>query len=347
MRILKISATLFASVAILYACSKKDLPVAIIEDIKFVTPTNFPTPEYRFEANTLTNQGFELGRKLFYDTRLSADKSVSCGSCHQQFAGFAQLDHTVSHGVNNCLGKRNAPVLFNLAWQKEFFWDGGAKNLEIVPINAVNDPCEMGTSLTTIVSFLNTTTPYPTLFAAAFGTETATSQLFLKALAQFMAPMISAESKYDLVKREPAKYQFNDQELIGYQLFKDKCSTCHQEPLFINLSYRSNGLDINSVDEGRKIITGLATDFGRFRVPTLRNIELSAPYMHDGRFNTLNKVLDHYSNGVQAAANLDAILINGSTRGIPLSTIQKEQLIKFLKTLTDEKFTQNKIFSEP
>jgi cytochrome c peroxidase len=238
-------------------------------------------------------------------------------------------------------------VLFNLAWQREFFWDGGSKNLEIVPINAVNDPCEMGSSLTSIVSFLNTTAPYPTLFKEAFGTETATSQLFLKALTQFMAPMVSADSKYDLVKREPAKYQFTEQELIGYQLFKNKCSGCHPEPLFTDLSYRSNGLDVNSIDEGRKIITDLATDLGRFRVPTLRNIELSAPYMHDGRFNTLAKVLDHYNNGVQAAANLDATLINGSTRGIPLTAIQKEQLTKFLKTLTDEKFTQNKIFSEP
>lgn len=323
------------------------MPIAPIVDIKFIVPANFPDPVYRFEANSLTNKGFELGRKLFYDARMSGDKSVSCGSCHQQFAGFAQLDHAVSHGVNNCQGKRNAPVLFNLAWQKEFFWDGGAKNLEIVPINALNDPCEMGTSLTTIIEFLNTTAPYPSLFQEAFGSSVATSQLYLKALAQFMATMVSAESKYDLVQSNPAKYQFSEQEMAGYQLFKDKCSTCHTEPLFTDLSYRNNGLDVTSIDHGRQIITGLDEDVGRFRVPTLRNIALSAPYMHDGRFNTLSKVLDHYSNGVQQSANLDPLLVSGSTRGIALTPVQKDQIIKFLNTLTDEKFTKNKIFSEP
>lgn len=340
MRHLNIYIGLCLSLMVLYACSKNEATPQI--SLPFVVPTNFPAPVYNFEDNKLTKAGFELGKKLFYDSRLSADKSISCGSCHQQFAGFAQLDHNVSHGVNNCLGKRNAPVLFNLAWQKEFFWDGGAKNLEIVPINAITDPCEMGTSLTDIVTILNTTSPYPQLFAMAFGSSTITSQQVLKAFSQFMINMISANSKYDKVMRGPQKNTFSADELHGYTLFKEKCAACHTEPLFTNLSYRNNGLDLKSVDLGRKTITELPSDEGKFKVPTLRNIELSSPYMHDGRFNTLDKVLEHYNSGVFNHINLDPVLKSG----VALTTLQKQQLISFLKTLTDEEFIKNKAFSE-
>ncbi len=342
MKHVKIYLALLASMALLYACSKREANKPAAEAITFVKPANFPSPTYNFEGNPLSNKAFALGKKLFYDVRLSADKSVSCGSCHQQFAAFAQLDHSVSHGVNNCLGKRNAPVLFNLAWQKEFFWDGGAKNLEIVPINAITDACEMGTDLNTIVSFLKGTNPYPQLFADAFGQNSITSQNLLKALTQFTAVMVSANSKYDKVMRSPQQYVFTTDEQQGYQLFREKCANCHQEPLFTDLSYRSNGLDANSTDEGRKIITGLESDKGRFRVPTLRNIELSAPYMHDGRFNSLEKVLEHYNSGIQQAPNLDPLL----KTGMALTAIQKQQIISFLKTLTDDEFIKNKIFSE-
>ncbi|WP_225872522.1 cytochrome-c peroxidase [Pedobacter polaris] len=315
-----------------------------IEEIVFKVPANFPDAVYKFEDNTLSKNGFELGKKLFYDTRLSADKSVSCGSCHQQFAAFAQLDHAVSHGVDNCLGKRNAPVLFNLAWQKEFFWDGGAKNLEIVPINAVTDACEMRTDLTKVVSFLNNTSPYPQLFKDAFGNSTVNSQNFLKALTQFTAAMISANSKYDKVIRKETSFTIEEQN--GYHLFNEKCASCHAGSLFTDLSYKSNGLDLTSIDEGRKTITGLASDLGKFRVPTLRNIELSSPYMHDGRFNSLEKVLEHYNTGVKHATNLDATLFQNGKLGISLSSAQKQQLISFLKTLTDNEFIKNKNFSE-
>ncbi len=343
---MKIYALLILGIMIMYACNKTEIATPQTEEIRFVVPKNFPSAVYKFEGNTLTNNGFNLGKKLFYDARLSADQTVSCGSCHQQFAGFANSDHKVSHGINNCLGKRNAPVLFNLAWQKEFFWDGGAKNLEIVPINAITDACEMGTDLNRIVDFLNHTNPYPQLFNDAFGTSTINSQNFLKALAQFTATMVSANSKYDKVMRNPSQNTFSTDEAMGYQLFKEKCANCHTEPLFTNFSYTNNGLDLNSVDEGRKIITGLNSDKGKFRIPTLRNIELSAPYMHDGRFNTLDKVLTHYDSGVQPNENVDPILARNAQLGIALSTIQKNQLISFLKTLTDDEFIKNKIFSE-
>jgi len=346
MKHFKVCLWLFLSTWIMYACSKKDITTTPVDDVKFVIPANFPEAVYKFEGNALSNKGFALGKKLFYDARLSSDQSVSCGSCHQQFAAFAQLDHSVSHGVNNCLGKRNAPVLFNLAWQREFFWDGGAKNLEIVPINAITDACEMGTSLSAIVDFLNTTAPYPQLFKEAFGVQKISSQEMLRALSQFMATMVSGNSKYDKVIRDPKQNSFTTEEQLGYQLFKDNCASCHTEPLFTNLKYANNGLDLISSDEGRKIITGLNSDQAKFKIPTLRNIELSAPYMHDGRFKTLDQVLAHYDAGVKAATNLDPLLVKGGKTGVPLSSIQKQQLISFLKTLTDNEFIKNKAFSE-
>lgn len=341
---LKLMIPLALLAVLVYACGKTE--VLAPTKIKFETPSNFPSPIYKFEGNVLTNDGFALGKKLFYDARLSADQSISCGSCHQQFAAFANLDHQVSHGVNNCLGKRNAPVLFNLAWQKEFFWDGGAKNLEIVPLNAINDACEMSTDINSILTFLKRTPPYPQMFKAAFDSDQITSQNFLKALGQFTAAMVSAKSQYDKVMKQPNNFAFTADEQAGYSLFKANCASCHTEPLFTNLAYVDNGLGYDANDEGRKHITGLTTDAGKFRVPTLRNISLSAPYMHDGRFNNLNQVLEHYNAGVKQTPNLAPELIKNGSVGITLSALQKQQLISFLNTLTDDEFIKNKIFSE-
>jgi cytochrome c peroxidase len=196
-------AVLFLSIALMYACSKNEDGVEPEEKkITFSVPSNFPAPVYNFEENKLSNAGFALGKKLFYEARLSADKSVSCGSCHQQFAAFANLDHKVSHGVNNCQGKRNAPPLFNLAWQKAFFWDGGVKNIETSPLNAITDACEMGTNIETIIAFLKSTAPYPEMFKQAFGSTEINSQVILKSLTQFTAVLVSGNSKYDKVMRK-------------------------------------------------------------------------------------------------------------------------------------------------
>ncbi|AZI28065.1 cytochrome-c peroxidase [Pedobacter sp. G11] len=327
----------------MYACSKNEDEITPEEKkISFIVPSNFPAPTYNFEDNKLTKDVFALGKKLFYEARLSADKSISCGSCHQQFAAFANLDHKVSHGVDNCQGKRNAPPLFNLAWQKAFFWDGGVKNLETSPLNAFTDTCEMKTDLETVVSLLKNTAPYPQMFKKAFGTTEINSQKILKSLTQFMGVLVSGNSKYDQVIRKQNGVSFTSTELAGYNLFKEKCSSCHTEPLFTDFTYRSNGLDLVSTDEGRSHITGVKTDFGTFRIPTLRNIEYTGPYMHDGRFYSLDEVLEHYNSGVKASANLDPRLKNG----IPLSSTEKEQVKSFLKTLTDSEFIKNKLFSE-
>lgn len=327
----------------MYACSKNEDEIKPEEaKITFAIPSNFPAPAYNFEDNQLTNAGFALGKKLFYDARLSADKSVSCGSCHQQFAAFANLDHKVSHGVNNCQGKRNAPPLFNLAWQKAFFWDGGVKNIETSPLNAIADACEMGTDIEAIIASLKNTAPYPELFQQAFGSSEINSQKILKSITQFTAVLVSGNSKYDKVMRKESGFTFSSTELAGYNLFKEKCSSCHAEPLFTDFSYRSNGLDLVSADEGRSHITGLYTDFGKFRVPTLRNIEYTGPYMHDGRFYSLDEVLEHYNSGVKTSSNLD----DGLKNGIPLKASEKEQIKAFLKTLTDNEFIKNTLYSE-
>ncbi len=322
----------------LFSCQKEDAESNRLLNVVF--PDYFPAPAYDFGANPPTEQGFELGKKLFYDANLSADATVSCGSCHQQFAGFANLDHETSHGVDNCFGKRNAPVLFNLIWKDNLLLDGGIKNLELVPLNAIADTCEMATSLSAVMEYLNGNSTYKRQFKQAFGTSEITSQKMLFALAQFTGMMISDDSKYDQVKQ--GKTTFTEEEQKGYQLFKTNCGQCHTEPLFTDNSFRNNGLDIISSDNGRAHITELITDEGKFKVPTLRNIEVSRPYMHDGRLSTLNEVLEHYSTGIKNHSNLDPILKNG----ISLNSEEKISLLAFLKTLTDQTFLKNPKFSE-
>ncbi|MFC5282080.1 cytochrome-c peroxidase [Pedobacter alpinus] len=308
--------------------------------INVVIPNGFPALEYDFKDNQPTQKGFDLGKKLFYDPGISKDGTVSCGTCHQQFAGFANLDHTTSHGVDNCFGKRNAPVMFNLVWRDNFLHDGGIKNLELVPLNAMVDECEMANDVITILNYLKSKPDYLTAFRKAFDSDEITSQKMLKALAQFTGLMISADSKYDKVNAK--KESFTPQEQAGYALFLQKCASCHTEPLFSDNSFRNNGLDLVYFDKGRSTITDLATDDDKFKVPTLRNIELSSPYMHDGRFKTLEQVLDHYQNNIKNNKNLDPVF----SKSLGLSNDDKNNIIVFLKTLTDYTFIKNPIFSE-
>ncbi|MGF2411220.1 MAG: cytochrome-c peroxidase [Ferruginibacter sp.] len=325
------------------------LPVLKTEtdSIRFVVPVNFPQPVYQFENNPLTDAGFILGRSLFYDTLLSIDRSISCGNCHQPFAAFANLDHAVSHGVANCFGTRNAPPLFNLAWQKEFMWDGGVKHIEVSPLNAITSSCEMASSLDTITQRLRNSALYLRLFQNAFGSTEINSQKMLRALAQFTTMLISASSKYDRFVRHEPGGTFTKEEAEGYNLFKQHCSSCHSEPLFTDLSFRNNGLDAVSEDPGRDTITGMEADKGKFRVPSLRNIELTAPYMHDGRFEYLDQVLNHYTTSVKKNPALDTLFIQaGGKLGLTLKKSEKQRIITFLKTLTDSAFINDKRFFE-
>jgi cytochrome c peroxidase len=317
------------------------------DSIRFVVPQNFPKPVYQFENNRVTRAGFELGRALFYDPSLSKDRSISCADCHQSFAAFANLDHVVSHGVDECMGTRNAPAIFNLAWQKDFMWDGGVHHIELSPLNAMTNTCEMANSLDTITGRLKQTSYYTGLFKSAFGTAEINSQRVFRSLAQFTSMLVSANSKYDKHIRHEAGGKFNQAEEAGLIFFRKNCSACHKEPLFTDLSFRNNGLDVISEDIGRDSITHDPADRGKFRVPSLRNIELTAPYMHDGRFATLTEVLTHYNKGVKRNNNLDPELKKNGHLGIAISEKEQVALTAFLKTLTDRDFVNDKRFQNP
>lgn len=326
-------------------CKKNDNEV-LQTAVRFVVPSNFPTPVYQFTKNTVNNAGFDLGHRLFYENALSIDNSTNCGSCHQQFAAFANLDHEVSHGINNCFGTRNAPPLFNLVWQPNFMWDGGVHHIELSALNALTNGCEMGNTLDNIVKTLNNKSPYPQLFKNAFGSTEINSQRIFKALTQFTGMMVSANSKYDKFSRHEKEGKFTAQELAGYHLFKEKCNSCHTEPLFTNNTFKSNGLDVNPTDAGRETITLASAEFGTFRVPSLRNVALTSPYMHNGSLSSLPQVLNHYNSGVKNHNNLDAKLKQNGVLGIPLSSLEQQQIITFLNTLTDNEFIHNPIFAE-
>jgi cytochrome c peroxidase len=311
--------------------------------LNFEIPKGWPKPAKNiYSNNKLTEQGFALGRKLFYDPRLSKDGEISCGSCHQQFAAFATYDHDLSHGVNNTFSTRNAPSLANLAWMTTWHWDGGINHIEVQPLSPITAKNEMAANLDTVLFILKKDTAYRRMFKAAFGDANINSQRMLKALAQFTGSLVSANSKYDKVKRGEAS--FTAYEERGYQVFKKNCETCHKEPLFTDNSFRNNGLALNRfADIGRQQITLLSSDSLKFKVPTLRNAALSFPYMHDGRIYSLPQVIDHYISKIDTSQpTLDSLLKNRLT----ISNKEKNELVYFLYTLNDSAFLKNKRFSE-
>lgn len=312
--------------------------------IDFKIPEGWPKPPTNIYANNrLTEEGFQLGKKLFYDGRLSKDGNFPCASCHQQFAAFANYEHDFSHGFNNSFTQRNAPPLFNLAWMTAYQWDGGVNHIEVQPLSPLTAPNEMAESIDSIIIKIKKDTAYQRMFKAAFGTNEINSQRMLKALAQFTGMIISSNSKYDKVKRGEASFTYVEE--TGYKIFKEKCNSCHTEPLFTNNEYRNNGLPLNSLlnDYGRMKITRDKKDSLKFKVPSLRNVSLTYPYMHDGRFFSLGQVIDHYRTGIQVdQPNLDTSL----KKRIPLSNYDKQNLIYFLLTLTDTALTHNPRYSE-
>jgi len=326
------------------SCRKKDTganykPTYLIQEI----PPGFPQPNYKFENNALTSEGFELGRRLFYDGKLSKDGNFPCASCHQQFAAFATFDHNFSHGFNNAFTVRNAPALFNLAWQKEFHHDGGINNIEVQPLAPITAQNEMAETIDNVVNKLKNDPKYREMFTAAFGDETINSQRILKALAQFTGSIISDDSKYDRVQKGQASYTAFEQR--GEALFMTNCAGCHPPPLFTDFTYRNTGLPVNAFlnDLGRMQITHKSGDSLKFKVPSLRNINISFPYMHDGRFLTLQQCVEHYRAPVQNSPTLDPSLINR----ISLTNAQVTDLVQFLRTLTDSTLLRDQRFSQP
>ncbi|EON76871.1 cytochrome c551 peroxidase [Lunatimonas lonarensis] len=314
------------------------------DNYRFEVPAHFPDPTYTFRNNEVTEDGFKLGRALFFDPSLSRDGSVSCSSCHVQTHAFADTWlHPFSFGVEDREGKRNAPPLFNLAFHREFFWDGGVTHLDFAPILAFESEVEMDLSFEEVVGRIRRNSEYPDRFKKAFGIEEVTGPFVLHALSQFMVMMVSADSKYDrYVKGD--KQAMNSQELHGLTLFRRHCEGCHQEPLFTDLSYRNNGVQRVIIDLGRETVTEVPQDRARFKVPSLRNIEVTSPYMHNARFETLRQVLDHYTDGVSDQVNIDPSVFVDGKPVISLAADEKEAIIAFLKTLTDHGFISNPLF---
>jgi len=331
----------------LFSCKpEKETPVKPAEEITFKPPSHFPAPLYDFATNPVTTKGFELGRALFYEPKLSRDGSVDCSFCHEQSAGFTQHGHDVSHGIDDRLGKRNSQPIMNKAWQNNFFWDGGAFHLDVTPVNAITNPVEMDESIANVLEKLRNDKDYPRLFKDAFGSPEITSPRFFQAMAQFMLMCNSWESKWDKVQQ--GETTFTDVELAGEAIFTQKCAACHPAPLFTDHSFRNNGLRPTRVDDkGRYEITHSPQDMYAFKVPSLRNWRYTSPFMHDGRFFTLDAVLNHYENQVIESHSLDPLLKQNGQLGISLSSTEKDNLKAFLNTLNDETFVKNPLLASP
>lgn len=309
----------------------------------FYKPDNFPAPQYDFSKNPLSEKKIELGRKLFYDPILSRNGSISCASCHSQYTAFTHVDHALSHGIDDRVGKRNSPALMNLAWYKTFMWDGAINQLDMQALAPISHPDEMGESIANVVAKLQHSSVYPKLFFTAFKDRIITGEHTLKAISQFLLTLVSANSKYDSVMCKLTN--FTVQQNNGYRLFQKNCSSCHTEPLFTNLQFENNGLPVDTTlnDYGRMKVTQNISDSLKFKVPSLRNIEFSYPYMHDGRFKKLSDVLNHYTSSIQYSNTLSSKLQSKSK----LTSNEKVDIIAFLMTLTDKEFLFNPNFSYP
>jgi cytochrome c peroxidase len=290
---------------------------------------------YDFSKNPLTKAGIELGRKLFYDPILSRDSTVSCSSCHLSFTAFTHVDHAVSHGIQDRIGTRNSLALSNLAWSRHFMWDGAVNHLDMQALAPIAHPAEMDENIAHVVQKLRRSLPYPTLFLRAFGDSLVSGERVLKAIAQFELTLVSSNSKYDRV--QSGAEQFTEQEQNGYRLFQKNCASCHTEPFFTNQGFEKNGLPVDTFfnDFGRMMVTQNPLDSLKFKVPTLRNIEFSYPYMHDGRFKKLREVVQYYAQSPTFEGK------------ITLTPNERVDLVAFLLTLTDKEFLFNKDFGYP
>lgn len=327
-------------------------------------PTPYSFPKLRFfpsmpvsEANPVTVEGAKLGRFLFYDPILSQDSSVSCSSCHQQAAAFSDAPKAFSTGVNQIMGSRNTPPLFNLAWYPAMFWDGRATSIEEQVFHPVRSHEEMHLDWNIATQRLQQSAFYKPLFEGAFGNASIDSLLIAKAIAQFERTLISNNSKYDRVLR--GESHFTEDELQGLilvnEMDKGDCLHCHitdANALGTTAKFSNNGLDAifdasNYQDKGLGNTTKNLSDNGKFKIPSLRNVALTAPYMHDGRFQTLEEVVDFYNSQVHPSANVDHKMRTALDGGAHLTKREKQQIVAFLHTLTDSVFIQNPEFSNP
>lgn len=349
---------LFASVS----CNKDDgdspddNTVATPTLYKVNLPNSLPPPALP-DDNPLTVEGVALGNKLFFDKQLSGDGSMSCGSCHNQEFAFTDEDKALSEGIRGLNGKRNSMPIFNLAWHKEFFWDGRASSLREQVLMPIQDELEMDETLENVVAKVSADADYPPMFEAAFGSEEVTEFKISLAMEQYLHSIISGESKYDRVRA--GQESFTAEEQRGFELFFTErdpnnssiqgadCFHCHGGALLTNNEYMNNGLESESewTDLGRFEVTQLEVDKAKFKVPSLRNIEVTPPYMHDGRFNSLEEVVEHYNSGIQESPTLDPNM-HSIKDGMNLSDEDKAALIAFMKTMTDNAYLNNTEYHE-
>ena len=305
-----------------------------------VIPTNNPQ----------TVEGVALGKRLFFDKILSADGTKACASCHSPQSAFTDNAPT-SIGIDGIAGNRNSMPLFNLAWNygERFTWDGKELSLERQAEEPVQNPIELHSNWEDVVDRLQNHPEYPELFRLAFNTSTITKELTTKALAQFERTLISANSKFD--RYSLGQTTLTEQELNGLDIFlredKGDCFHCHgnpNNPLWTDNDFHNNGLDSNFTDLGLGAVTGDSNDNGKFRTPSLRNLLYTAPYMHDGRFATLDDVINHYSEGLQDSPTIDPLMKQIDQGGVQLTSQEKADLKAFLLTLSDSSFINNPDF---
>jgi cytochrome c peroxidase len=317
-----------------------------VTPFKFTMGSQFPMPDLPND-NPLIEERVALGKRLFHETALSKDGTISCASCHEPSAAFTD-PRRFSLGVANGIGNRNAMPLFNLAWKSSFFWDGRAPSLRVQALMPIEDHREMDEALENVVKKLGALKNYAPAFEQAFGDPDITPEKIGLAIENFLLTITSHDSKFDRAAR--GEETLSDEEKRGFELFMTEreprmgsmggdCFHCHGGALFTDHQFRNNGLAISAEDLGRYETTQAKIDRGAFSTPSLRNIALTAPYMHDGRFSSLEEVLDHYSKGVQRTETLDPNLAKHPDGGLHLTKDEKKDLILFLKTLTDRRFT--------
>ena len=356
---MRFSALLFFCCTMFLSC-KKDKVQSMPTPYTLKIPSHFPDMPIPAD-NPMTVEGVALGRKLFYEKKLSGDNTMACASCHAPANAFSDPNQ-FSEGIDGIVGTRNSMALINLGWNEDFFWDGRAKSLEEQIIIPVTDPIEMHDTWMNVSSELQSSVEYRNMFFSAFGVTEIDSIYAAKAIAQFIRTMISGNSKFDVIYKVENNLALTDDEAslyatvsasekAGYGLFKDlngaDCAHCHNGALMQVQGFSNNGLDAIFSDRGRGLITNNVLDDGKFKIPTLRNIAYSAPYMHDGRFATLDDVIDHYSSGIQISNTLDPLIEFSDFGGVQLDAFEKDLLKQFLLTLSDENFINNPDFKEP
>ncbi len=323
---------------LLFACKKEAEQVQTTNPYQLNKPVHFPAIAYNNPENEITQQKYILGKRLFFDPILSIDSSISCASCHAPEHAFADHNLALSKGINGKVGTRHSPALFNLAWMRSFNWDGGVNHLEVFPIAPITNELEMGEDLKNVLRKLNQSQSYQVGFKAAFGSDKIEDKQMMLALTQYMLMIVSDDAKYDQVKRGTAAFTAQEQE--GYLVYQNHCSSCHVEPLFTSPEYKSNGFNKDAKELGRMRITQLEKDRNLFKVPSLRNLKFTYPYMHNGKLWNLDAVIAHYQLPKPDALNAEPSIVNG----MKLTETEVNALKAFLNTLNDNTFIANPFY---